>query len=279
MADQAGGFFHGPPPTGLLSPPHSTASLSTAGSTLPSPRSSPLRSGSAKELAFRNYVDKHINSIQRKYAMKFSGEDNEADEMGGGVAAANTRTSTRAGHASHVEAGYESFREVARDIEKVVEIVWVSGTPGLQIPYLLTLALLTVNYIPGFPAVPRTMFRLLDKLDSAFASLIQGKDIETGETLPGFLNRKGMSGTEKVRIKSLVERTRVMVVEVMSKGEYDVDIEEGQTEDEEDDDDMLDYDAGTDFDMEVARVYDKTLVELGDTLEGAAIGLPQTSNV
>jgi len=279
MADQAGGFFHGPPPTGLLSPPHSTASFSTAGSTLPFPRSSPLRSGSAKELAFRNYVDKHINAIQRKYAMKFSGEDNEADEMGGGITVVNTHNPMRPGHTSHVEAGYESFREVARDIEKVVEIVWVSGTPGLQIPYLLTLALLTVNYIPGFPAVPRTMFRLLDKLDSAFASLIQGKDIETGETLPGFLNRKGMSGTEKVRIKSLVERTRVTVVEVMSKGEYDVDIEEGQTEDEEDDDDILDYDAGTDFDMEIARVYDKALVELGDTLEGAAIGLPQFSNV
>jgi len=211
--------------------------------------------------------------------MKFSGEDNEVDEMGGGIGIETSGTKTRPGNNPLVEAGYESFREVARDIEKVVEIVWVSGTPGLQIPYLLTLALLTVNYIPGFPAVPRTMFRLLDKLDSAFASLIQGKDIETGETLPGFLNRKGVSGTEKVRIKSLVERTRVTVVEAMSKGEYDVDIEEGQTEDEQDDDDMLDYDAGTDFDMEIARVYDKTLVELGDTLDGAAIGLSQTSSV
>lgn len=282
MADQAGGFFHAPPPSGLLSPPHSTGSLSTAGSTLPSPRSSPLKSGSAKELAFRNYVDKHINTIQRRYAMKFSGEDNEVDEMGGGVLATHATMSTRANHTRHVEAGYESFREAARDIEKVVEIVWVSGTLGLQIPYLLTLALLTVNYIPGFPAVPRTMFRLLDKLDSAFASLIQGKDVETGEVLPGFLNRKGMSGTEKVRIKSLVERTRVTVVEVMSKGEYDAGMDEdAQTEDDEnnDDDDMLDYDAGTDFDMEIARVYDKTLVELGDTLEGTAIGLLQTSNV
>lgn len=202
--------------------------------------------------------------------------------MGGGVLATHATMSTRANHTRHVEAGYESFREAARDIEKVVEIVWVSGTLGLQIPYLLTLALLTVNYIPGFPAVPRTMFRLLDKLDSAFASLIQGKDVETGEVLPGFLNRKGMSGTEKVRIKSLVERTRVTVVEVMSKGEYDAGMDEdAQTEDDEnnDDDDMLDYDAGTDFDMEIARVYDKTLVELGDTLEGTAIGLLQTSNV
>lgn len=125
------------------------------------------------------------------------------------------------------------------------------------------------------------MFRLLDKLDSAFASLIQGKDIETGETLPGFINRRGVSGTEKVRIKSLVERTRVTVTEVMTKGDYEdeqeADSQAGEAEGDEDD--MLDYDASTDYAMEVARVYDKTLVELGDALEGAAIGLPQMSDV
>jgi hypothetical protein len=269
----SGGFFQ-PGPGGLLSPPPSSiASTSTAGSTLPSPRRQPLKSGSAKELAFRNYVDKHICSIQRRYAMKFSGENDEADDMGGGLASTPIPGMPKR-QSTGTEVGYESFREVAKDIEKVVEVVWVSGTPGLQIPYLLTLALLAVNYIPGFPASPKTMFRLLDKLDSAFASLIQGKDVETGEPLPGINGRKGMTGTEKVRIKSLVERTRVTVVEVMNKGEYEEEVDE-ESETEADDDDMgdYDYDAGTDFAMEVAKVYDKTLVELGDTLEGEAIGL------
>jgi len=226
-------------------------------------------------MAFRNYVDKHIAQVQRKYAMKFSGEDDDADDMGGGIAGLGLPAVRHGRHAHGAEVGYESFREVARDIEKVVEVVWVSGTPGLQTPYLLTLALLVVSYLPSFLAAPRTMFRLLDKLDTAFASLLTGKDLETGDALPGFAYRRGLSGTEKVRIKSLVERTRVTVVEVMNKGEYEEDHEEdGETEDE-DDNGMadIDYDASTDYAMEVAKVYDKTLVELGDTLDGAAIGL------
>jgi len=272
----AGGFLQPLPASGLLSPPASTAASSTTSSTLPSPRRSPLRSGSTKEMAFRNYVDKHIAQIQRKYAMKFSGEDDDADDMGGGIAGLGLPPVRHGGPAHGAEVGYESFREVAKDIEKVVEVVWVSGTPGLQTPYLLTLALLVVSYFPSFPAAPRTMFRLLDKLDTAFASLLTGKDLETGDALPGFANRRGLSGTEKVRIKSLVERTRVAVVEVMKKGEYEEDnAEDDATEDEDDSNDMadIDYDASTDYAMEVAKVYDKTLVELGDTLDGAAIGL------
>lgn len=141
---------------------------------------------------------------------------------------------------------------------------------SLQIPYLLSLALLAVTYIPSFPPAPRSMFRLLEKLDVAFASLVQGKDAETGETLPGFEGRRGVSGTEKVRIKSLIERTRVVVVEVMTRGEYEIEEESGEGGDE----DMMDLDAETDFAMEVARVYDRTLVELGDTLGGPSIGIP-----
>jgi len=274
----AGGFLQPLPASGLLSPPASSIASSTASSTLPSPRRSPLRAGSTKEMAFRNYVDKHVNQIQRKYAMKFSGEDDNADDMGGGIAGLGLPAVRHVGGAAHgAELGYDTFREVAKDIEKVVEVVWVSGTPGLQTPYLLTLALLVVSYLPSFPAAPRTMFRLLDKLDTAFASLLLGKDLDTGDSLPGFANRRGLSGTEKVRIKSLVERTRVAVVEVMNKGEYEEDVEEdGETgEEDEDDNGMadIDYDASTDYAMEVAKVYDKTLVELGDTLDGAAIGL------
>lgn len=114
------------------------------------------------------------------------------------------------------------------------------------------------------------MFRLLDKLDVAFASLVQGKDAETGETLPGCEGRRGVSGTEKVRIKSLIERTRVVVVEVMTEGEYETEEGNGQDRNEE----MMDMDAETDFAMEIARIYDRTLVELGDTLGGPSIGIP-----
>jgi hypothetical protein len=138
--------------------------------------------------------------------------------------------------------------------------------------------------IAAFPAAPRQMFRLLGKLDHAFASLLQEADIETGEQLPGFNTGRGVSVTEKVRIKSLVERTRVGVVDTMGRGQFEEEQEEAEdmsTTSDMDGDlvldgpDDLDVDedmTDDDWNMQVARVYDKTLVELGDSMDGPAIG-------
>lgn len=140
--------------------------------------------------------------------------------------------------------------------------------------------------ITAFPAAPRPLFRLVGKLDNAFASLLLGRDIDTGDPLPGFNTNRGVSGTEKVRIKSLVERTRICVVDVMSKGDFEEDEEmleqkDTATSDMEGDlilDEPADLDVDEDFededwDMQIARVYDKTLVELGQTMEGPEIGI------
>lgn len=130
--------------------------------------------------------------------------------------------------------------------------------------------------ITAFPAAPRHMFRLLGKLDHAFASLLQQRDVETGEPLPGFSLGKRVSTTEKVRIKSLIERARISATNSMSKGDFEEDEEpaapqeplEGELilegADEEDDED---------WNMQIARVYDKTLVEIGDSMDGPAIGI------
>lgn len=124
------------------------------------------------------------------------------------------------------------------------------------------------------------MFRVLRKLDYAFASLIQGRDLDSGDLLPGCERGNGVSGTGKVRVKSIIERTRVVVVDAMSSGEYeqeddDNDAESGNENEMDDDlDETYDVDDAADYDMEVARVYDRTLVELGDTLGGPAIGIP-----
>jgi len=138
------------------------------------------------------------------------------------------------------------------------------------------------------------MFRLLGKLDIAFASLLQGHNVETGDALPGFETGRRVSGTEKVRIKSLVERTRVAVVEVMSSGEMEEDEEEGTAEEDSELEDGMVVEMETDtedeqsrydkklqdevedvggWDMEVAKVYDRTVVELGDTIGGTPIGI------
>ncbi len=122
------------------------------------------------------------------------------------------------------------------------------------------------------------MFRLLAKLDFAFSSLLQGRDVDTGEPLPGFEGGRRLSGTEKVRIKGLVERTRVCVVGVMNSGEFDREDVEGESS-RSGDDSMAEQNAvedepdGGEWDMEVARVYDRTIVELGDTLGGSPIGI------
>lgn len=180
------------------------------------------------------------------------------------------------------------MKEACKDISELVGVVWVSGTPSLQVPYLINVALLLSGVIAGMPPTPRSLFRLLARLDHAFASLLQGRDVDTGEVLPGFEGMKGVSGTEKVRIRSLVERTRVCVMEALKRGEFE---DEGPDEEERPGDSMdvdtdtdgelvLEGDGGLDdeeeedsWDMQLARVYDRTIVELGDSLEAPNIGV------
>jgi hypothetical protein len=130
------------------------------------------------------------------------------------------------------------------------------------------------------PPSPKGMFRCLGKLDYAFTSLLKGSDIETGEELPGFEGKKGVDGTQKVRIKGIAERTRVSVVEALKKGEFEFEAQEeddGQEEDEEGglvlEGDVGDIDEPEeDLEIAMGRVYDKTLQELGDSLEPPSTG-------
>ena len=223
-------------------------------------------------------MDDRILHIQRRFAKRetpaLNGEDAEKD-------AAAIWDSVK---------GYKSMREACKDVEDLAGVVWVSGTPGLQIPYLISLALLLTTIVAGMPANPKHLFRLLAKLDHAFASLLQGRDVESGERLPGFENRRGVSGTEKVRIRSLIERTRRSVMESLKSRE----MEDPPGSDPEEGEDKMDVEDGTDdngelilegdgpfasdqeeesWEMQIAKVYDRTMVELGDSLEVPNIGV------
>jgi hypothetical protein len=102
-----GGFI---PPT-ILSPPQSSvASTSIAHTTLPHPRASPLRAGGTKESAFIRFVDQGILQIQRRYAKRGSEKLDKIEKKGEDAK------------------GYESFSEAARDIDRLVDLIWVSGT-------------------------------------------------------------------------------------------------------------------------------------------------------
>ena len=156
---------------------------------------------------------------------------------------------------------------------------------SLQISYLLTIALTVLNCLPSFSFSPRPTFRLLHKLDLAFSSLVKGLNIETGHLLPGMEGSRGkLSTTEKVRMKSLVERTRITVVDISGNGNSITDAESiAQSHDDTEDDLMTDENDTLDDDlevngnhgrweMEIARVYEKTIVELGLSLDTSATG-------
>ncbi|KAH7399971.1 hypothetical protein BKA64DRAFT_707655 [Cadophora sp. MPI-SDFR-AT-0126] len=238
-----GGFL----PPSLPSPTPTYYSSSSTASNLPHPRANPLRHGSAKEDAARRYLEARLLNVSRRYAKKFQPME-EGDEV----------------------KGYVSMSEVAKDLGDIVDVVWLSGTPSLQIPYLLNIALAVNTYISAFPAAPRATFALIRKLDHAFSSLLKGEDSITGEILPGFSGgkRAGLTKTDMVRCKGLVDSARVLVVDVMATEiEDDTEDESGmETETEGESSTWGDVGDGK-WEMEIAKVYEMTIVELGALLD------------
>jgi len=153
------------------------------------------------------------------------------------------------------------------------------------------------TWLPAFPPSPKATFSILKKLDHCFASLLAGQDLDSKEPLPGFENglRGGMSRTHMVRCKSIVQDTRVVIIDVMNEEPEEEEDAAGAgqraTEDESDRDGPTDWskvslsklvDEEEDDNpvyMEMARVYEKTLVQLGETLmEGGGVGDIQMSD-
>ena len=107
--------------------------------------------------------------------------------------------------------------------------------------------------------------------------------MESGESLPGFEGGRGrLSTTDKVRMRGLVERSRVAVVEVAGKGGsvngYNAAVysdHESTTDDEDDLMENLDVDGNHGrWEMETTRVYERTIVELGSALDTSGRGEP-----
>merc|ERR1719262_5144 len=201
-----------------------------------------------EEDAARRYLEARLLNVSRRYAKKFQPMEEGEDVK-----------------------GYISMSEVAKDLGEIIDVVWLSGTPSLQIPYLLNIALAVNTYISAFPASPKATFALIRKLDHAFSSLLKGEDSITGEILPGFAGgkRAGLTKTDMVRCKGLVDNTRVLVVDVMGT----------EIEDDADGETSTWGDAGDGkWEMEIAKVYEMTIVELGATLDGGDAFTVQTSS-
>jgi hypothetical protein len=265
-------------PDSLPSPVSSTST--TRRTNLPQPRSHPLRPGSTKEEIARRFVEGRLLHVSRRYTKKFQPAE-PGDEI----------------------TGYRSLRDACRDLSEIVDVLWLSGTrepfrvrilipaglkltisaANLQIPYLLNIALSFSTHLPAFPPDPVPTFALLRKLDHVFASLLLGRDIDSGYALPGFQGKGGgMTRTDMVRCKSLVEGVRVLIVEVMSKEGFvdnedpvDFDTNEQTGTDADMDaaygDNESAWDDERSHDMDVARVFEKTIVQLGESL-GSSTG-------
>ncbi|KAF7552363.1 hypothetical protein G7046_g7436 [Stylonectria norvegica] len=258
LSPEAGGFI---PVGGLPSPAPSSTTSTRQTYGLPHPRGRALKAGSSKEELVIRYVEERLLNISRRYVKKF-GNPEPGDTV----------------------VGYKAFGEVCRDLDAIVNVLWLSGTPMLQIPFLLRLGSDFTQYVRSFPPAPKASFTLLRKLDHCFASLLKGQDAVTKEDLPGFENglRSGMSTTDMVRCRSLVEQTRVLVVEVLSSAAGDEDEEEEETDIDETDSGMDTADSGPRvwrveddeeerMHLDAARVYENTIVRLNERL-GDSLG-------
>jgi hypothetical protein len=107
--EDQGGFL----PSTLISPPHSSLASSPATPKLPHPREHPLKPGSAKESTLIRFVDESIMKIQRRFARRGSEMENAM--------------------------GYKSFAEVVKDFERIIDLLWLSGTRK-------SINLLIINY-------------------------------------------------------------------------------------------------------------------------------------
>ncbi|KAI6782693.1 meiotic recombination protein DMC1 [Emericellopsis cladophorae] len=104
--EQPGGFIN--PGPGLPSPAPSSASTGSSPN-LPHPRSRSLQSGSRKEEMVRRYVEDRLLHISRRYVKKFGDPDVGSDVV-----------------------GYKTFSEVARDLDTVINVLWLSATQVLS---------------------------------------------------------------------------------------------------------------------------------------------------
>ena len=73
-----------------------------------------------KETTVINHLDKSILAVNRRHAKKFSSTYEGAD--------AETQGQGQGQQGQGLERGYEGFKELVRDVEGLVDVVWVSGT-------------------------------------------------------------------------------------------------------------------------------------------------------
>ncbi|KGO77140.1 hypothetical protein PITC_023820 [Penicillium italicum] len=214
---------------------------------LPPQRSQPIPSGSEEETQLRGQISTGIERVTYRKMKSDMGMD-----------APDTPASERR---------YDSFKDLAAEVEGLVDMLWASATPAIQTESLITLAGLTQTSLPAFPFDAPPALTILHKLDSVFAALCTGTHPLTEAVLPGAQPGQSLvTETQKVRIRSLAERTRYQVFSCLAKASErgnaaTVDNGYGYVDDE-------DEESGDEVDepwmLEATRVYEKSLMLLAE---------------
>ena len=140
----------------------------------------------------------------------------------------------------------------------------------LKIPYLLSLAGLVTDFLPAFPFVGSPTIRLVDKLDQAFAILLT-QDRSKMTSTAGNGNPYHVSITDRVRIRSVVDRTRIIAVDAAAKRSASANIQDGsesftQTDYENFTRTEQSRQARDSLNMSISKMYQQSLSILGDSL-------------
>ncbi len=140
----------------------------------------------------------------------------------------------------------------------------------LQIPYLLSLAGLVAEFLPAFPFNEGPTTYLVDKMDQAFAILLsQRKDRMVPSTIEE--SNRLVSVTDRVRIRSVIESTRIIAVEASTKDRAPADSKDASecfTETDNEEPTLGDGNVqdGNSINMSISRMYERSLSILGDSL-------------
>ncbi|KAK9461160.1 uncharacterized protein V1516DRAFT_341859 [Lipomyces oligophaga] len=224
---QAGGFVHPTSPSTIASMTDRSSNSSVLGhvfspqysdrdfsntSSITAPHLAVLadsgrRLSSGRTSRLINYLDEQLLRISRRYVRKFSiSADREPTEI------SNTNANTGT-DASSDTVPYSSADQLVEDLSHLIDLIWfsISETPQsfMQTQYFLDIADRLNDYIPNLPIEdPAHVYSLLAKLDLVFYNLVTGENIPSG---------RRMSQTEKTRLESIVERSRVDLTDPLSQ--------------------------------------------------------------
>ena len=130
--NDSGGFLISslPTPTGSVASPTYSGNV-VDDAVLPAARGTALRPGSSKYDHAARYVEDALFRISARYARRFA---RRAEDEGVAEGKESTGEEERGGRRGWGESGdgeergYASFGDAARDLERVVDVLWVSGT-------------------------------------------------------------------------------------------------------------------------------------------------------